>query len=169
MAEESKEQREGRRDDRGRKVEWKGKVGEWERKQSKESEIYRESQKLNNFYWRPCFKQRSLFSDRDPPQEIELENRLIEPVQVALWYCTTCASASCEQELLCILLCSVSTWIFVCYSLTYTMQPHQAFIFKHWLALRQGLVCLQTSFRSFMFGLVEERCSWLDCFICFFL
>ena len=54
----------------------------WERKQNKESEIYREQ--LNKFNWRPCFKERSLFSVRDPSQEIELENRLIEPVQVAL-------------------------------------------------------------------------------------
>lgn len=46
--------------------------------------MYRERQKLNKFKWRPCFKQRGLFSDRDPSQEIELENRLIEAVQVAL-------------------------------------------------------------------------------------
>lgn len=43
----------------------------------------REMQKLNKFNWRPCFKQRGLFSDRDPSQEAELENRLIEVVRVA--------------------------------------------------------------------------------------
>lgn len=69
MAKESEERREAGGDDMGRKVEWEGK---WE------SETYRERQKLNKLNWRPCFKQRGLFSDRDPSQEVELENRLIE-------------------------------------------------------------------------------------------
>lgn len=59
-------------------------MGKWERKQSMENEIYRERQRLNKFNWRPCFKEKSLFSDRDTSQEIELENILIQPVQVAL-------------------------------------------------------------------------------------
>lgn len=69
--EQRAEKREGGRDGRGRT---RGKVGE-----SKESKMYRERQ--NKFNWRPRFKQRGLFSDRDPSQEIELENRLIEAVQ----------------------------------------------------------------------------------------
>lgn len=60
--------------------EWKGKAGET---RGKGSQMYRERQKLNKFNWRPCFKQRGLFSDRDPSPEIELEKRLIEAVRVA--------------------------------------------------------------------------------------
>lgn len=60
----------------------RGKVGEKPRKE--ECEMYRELQKLNKFNWRPCLKQRGWFSDRDPSQEIELENRLKGAVQVAL-------------------------------------------------------------------------------------
>ena len=60
--------------------EQKGKAGET---QGKGSQMYRGRQKLNKFNWRPCFKQRGLFSDRDPSLEIELEKRLIEAVRVA--------------------------------------------------------------------------------------
>lgn len=47
------------------------------------SEVHKERQTLNKFNSRPCFKQRGLFSDRDPSQETELENRLKVVVQVA--------------------------------------------------------------------------------------
>lgn len=63
----------------GKKCRVRGKVGE-----KTEGDGERERQKLNKFNWRPCFKQRGLFSDRDPSQEIELEKRLIGSVQVAL-------------------------------------------------------------------------------------
>lgn len=56
----------------------------WSERESGRGEMCRERQKLNKFNWGPRFKQRGLFSDRDPSQEIELENRLIEAVQVAL-------------------------------------------------------------------------------------
>lgn len=59
MAKESKEQR-------GEEGRGGGGVGE------------KCTEKLNKFNWRPRFKQRGLFSDRDPSQEAELENRLIE-------------------------------------------------------------------------------------------
>lgn len=79
MEKESKEQREGVRDDRGKKCGVRRKVEE-----KTEGDIQSERQELNKFNWRPCFKQRGLFSDRDPSQEIELEKRLIGSVQVAL-------------------------------------------------------------------------------------
>lgn len=47
----------------------------WSERESGRGEMCRERQKLNKFNWRPRFKQRGLFSDRDPSQEIELENR----------------------------------------------------------------------------------------------
>lgn len=55
-----------------------------QKQSERESKIQRERQKWNKLNWRPCFKQRGLFSDRDPSQEIELENRLIKAVQVSL-------------------------------------------------------------------------------------
>lgn len=42
-------------------------------------------QESNQFNWRPCLKRRGLFSDRDPSQEAELQNRLIEVVKSSRW------------------------------------------------------------------------------------
>lgn len=44
-----------------------------------------EMQELKQFNWRPCLKRRGLFSDRDPSQEAELQNRLIEVVKSSRW------------------------------------------------------------------------------------
>lgn len=44
-----------------------------------------EMQESNQFNWRPCLKRRGLFSDRDPSQEVELQNRLIEVVKSSRW------------------------------------------------------------------------------------
>lgn len=60
-----------------------GRRGECERNSERRRVKCAERQKLNKFNWRPHFKQRGLFSDRDPSQETELENRLIEAFQVA--------------------------------------------------------------------------------------
>ena len=107
--------------------------------------MYRGGQ--NEFNWRPRFKQRGLFSDRDPSLEIELENRLIESVQDIAQHVPEhhvnkrrCASDCAELRRGC---------------LTYMMQPVCENTDR---PSRLGLVCLQKSFRSVMFGSMEGRC-----------
>lgn len=73
-AKQSEDQREGMKSLHRKKSGVRWKVG------SEGSEVHKEKQKFNS---RPCFKQRGLFSDRDPSQETELENRLKVVVQVA--------------------------------------------------------------------------------------
>lgn len=59
--------------------------GEERRGNRKRGAVDGEMQELNQFNRRPCLKRRGLFSDRDPSQEAELQNRLIEVVKSSRW------------------------------------------------------------------------------------
>lgn len=59
--------------------------GEERRGNRKRGAVDGEMQELKQFNRRPCLKRRGLFSDRDPSQEAELQNRLIEVVKSSRW------------------------------------------------------------------------------------
>lgn len=70
---------------RGRGSRRRHRGGEERRGNRKRGAVDGEMQESNQFNRRPCLKRRGLSSDRDPSQEAEPQNRLIEVVKSSRW------------------------------------------------------------------------------------